>query len=149
MISIEEKVQWLVDRAEIHDLIMNFARCADTKDWNGYAALFAEDGAALLPFGRLEKKDLVKSVTPVLAPFALTQHLFTNVSIDVNGDTANTNHYLQAVHVPSSDEQELHADIGGWYNNTYRRTADGWRLVTVDLTFVWSDGIPFQPGKPG
>jgi hypothetical protein len=74
--------------------------------------------------------------------------VFTNVSVTIEGDTARTNHYLQATHVPSTARPGQHADIGGWYDNTCRRTAEGWRFVTVDLTFIWSDGIPFEPGDP-
>lgn len=148
MTSLEENVQTLVDRAEIHDLLLAYARCADTKDWAGFADLFADDGHIILPFGKLEKADMARATAAVLSPFEETQHLFSNISIAIDGDSATTNHYLQATHVPSAREQGIHADIGGWYDNTCRRTAKGWKLVSVGLTFVWSDGIPFQPGDP-
>jgi ketosteroid isomerase-like protein len=146
--TTEEQIQLLMDRAEIHDLIMAYARYVDTKDWEAFADLFADDGCIILPFGKLEKKNLARSTANVLGPFQGTQHLFTNVSISIDGDVATTNHYLQATHVPSLAEGGSHADIGGWYDNTCRRTSDGWKFVTVDLTFVWSGGIPFRPGDP-
>jgi SnoaL-like domain len=144
----DARIQWLVDRAQIHDLLVAYARCADTKDWAGFAELFADEGTLVLPFGTVPKERLAESAERILGPFEATHHVFTNVSITIDGDTARTNHYLQATHVPSAVRPDQHADIGGWYDNTCRRTPEGWRFVTVDLTFVWSDGIPFEPGDP-
>jgi ketosteroid isomerase-like protein len=148
MSTIENQVHWLTDRAKINDLILAYARFVDTKDWEAFADLFVDDGCIILPFGKLEKNDMARATAAVLRPFEGTQHLFSNVGITIDGDVATTNHYLQATHVPTSADQGVHADIGGWYDNTLRRTSDGWRFVTVDLTFVWSGGIPFQPGDP-
>lgn len=148
MSTIETQVRWLTDRAEIQDLILAYARTADTRRWEAFADLFADDGCIILPFGRLEKRDMARSVEAVLKPFEATQHMFSNVAIAIDGDSASTNHYLQATHVPSSTDPGTHADIGGWYDNTLRRTPEGWRFVTVDLTFVWNDGVAFEPGDP-
>ena len=148
MSTLEADVRKLLDRAEINDLLLAYARCADTKDWEGFADLFTDDGYLVLPFGKLEKKDMSRAVRSVLAPWQATQHLFANVAITIDGDHATTNHYLQATHVPEANSASEHADIGGWYDNTCRRTPDGWKLVSVSLTFVWHDGIPFTPGDP-
>jgi uncharacterized protein (TIGR02246 family) len=147
-ISVEERITWLTDRAQIHDLLLSYARCADTKDWTGFADLFAEDGRLVLPFGSIGKDEIAASAERILAPYEATHHLFANVGIDIDGDSARTNHYLQAVHLPSASTSSRHEDIGGWYNNTYRRTPDGWRFVSVDLAFVWSAGDVFEPGNP-
>jgi hypothetical protein len=42
------QLRWLVDRAAISDLLIDFARALDDKDWEGYAANFAEDGVLAL-----------------------------------------------------------------------------------------------------
>jgi uncharacterized protein (TIGR02246 family) len=148
MTNLEDKVQWLQDRVEIQDLLHSYARCADTKDWEGFADLFTDDGYLVLPFGKLEQKDMVRAVASVLSPWPATHHLFANVTIAVDGDFATTNHYLQATHVTDATNPSAHADIGGWYDNTFRRTPSGWKIVSVDLTFVWHDGVPFEPGDP-
>ena len=66
--ATEEQIQWLMDRAEIHDLIMAYARYVDTKDWEAFADLFADDGCIILPFGKLEKKNLARSTANVARP---------------------------------------------------------------------------------
>jgi hypothetical protein len=144
----EERLQWLVDRAQIHDLVVSYARCADEKDWEGFAELFSDEGRLVLPFGDITKDQMAESGERILRPFGSTHHMFTNFAIEIEGDTARSRHYLQATHVLDAAEKGQHADIGGWYDNEYRRTPDGWRFVSVNLTFIWSDGEPFAPGDP-
>lgn len=146
--TLEEKVAWLTDRAEIHDLVLSYARCADTKDWQGYSDLFAEEGRIIWPYGDISKADIARSIGRILGPFEATHHMLTNIGITIDGDRARTHHYLQSIHIPSVDEPGRHSGIGGWYDNEYRRTPDGWRFVSLDLTFIWSSGIPFAPGDP-
>jgi hypothetical protein len=33
--SPEQRLQWLVDRAEIAECLVNYARCIDRRDWAG------------------------------------------------------------------------------------------------------------------
>jgi hypothetical protein len=146
--TLEAQVAWLTDRAQIHDLLLSYARCADTKNWAGFADLFTDEGRILLPFGSIVKDQIAASGESILAPYEGTHHLFANVGIEIEGDIARTNHYLHAVHVTSASAPSQHADIGGWYDNVCRRTADGWRFESVDLTFVWADGNVFEPGTP-
>jgi hypothetical protein len=144
----EEQLQWLIDRAQIQDLLVAYARCADEKDWDGFADLYADEGRLVLPFGDITRDQMAASCERVLRPFGRTHHMFSNFAIDIDGDTASSRHYLHATHVYDAEQQGRHADIGGWYDNEYRRTEDGWRFVSVNLTFIWSDGAPFEPGDP-
>ena len=38
------------------------------------------------------------------------------------------------------DDQSTQWLGGGWYDNEYRRTAEGWRLTRVRITPVWDIG---------
>jgi hypothetical protein len=52
-----------------------------------------------------------------------------------------TRSYLIGIHL-LDDDRVRHADGGGWYDCTLRRTEQGWRFVTVSLTEVWTAGEP-------
>ena len=148
--SILEPVQWLLDRAEISDLLYRFASCLDAKDYQGYAENFVEGGYVELPeptskVGGTFK--MYKEKMPELMPHGLgnytgTHHLSTNHQIVIDGDTATSRSYLQAVHVGETPFE--HWDGGGWYDSTYRRTAQGWRFVGVRLNILWLTGTPKQ-----
>jgi hypothetical protein len=50
-------------------------------------------------------------------------------------------------------DQTNHRMRMGWYSDTYRRTDDGWRLVTRSMTFLRRDGSidsgnPHDPRRP-
>lgn len=145
--SLAAKVQWLVDRAEISDLLFSFARSLDSKDAAAYAANYAEDGVLELPdpttggYVTVPRERMTEFVEKGLAnSYAATHHMSTNHQITVSGDTASSRSYLQAVHVRESPFD--HWDAGGWYDCSYRRTPRGWKFTHVRLTTVWMAGQP-------
>ncbi len=42
--SPEQRLQWLVDRAEIAECLVNYARCIDRRDWAGLHDSYTADG---------------------------------------------------------------------------------------------------------
>jgi 3-phenylpropionate/cinnamic acid dioxygenase small subunit len=139
-VTPEEQVRWLVDRARISDLLHAFARALDTKDWEAYAAMYAESGVLELPWATVGRAELAGFVSQDLGRFHATHHLSSNHSIEIDGDTARSRSYLLSMHVVDPDDQASQWLAGGWYDNEYRRTAEGWRLTRVRITPVWQIG---------
>lgn len=145
---MNEQLQWLVDRALISDLLVEFARALDTRDWDAYAATYVDD--AVLEIGdvvRLEGRDAIRAATERnLGAYAGTWHGSSNHAITVDGDSATTRSYLHGVHLLADDsghrDSFRHADGSGWYDCGLRRTADGWRFTRVRITEVWHAGEP-------
>jgi hypothetical protein len=52
---------------------------------------------------------------------------------------ARTRSYLIGIHRVDDDTYH-HADGGGWYDCTLRRTPEGWRFATVRIHEVWHAG---------
>jgi uncharacterized protein (TIGR02246 family) len=140
----EEQLAWLVDRAQISDLVITYARLADTADWDGIAALFTEDGLVTTPVGRpFRGREFARYSGPFMARFAATHHMISNIAVAIDGDHATSHSYLQAVHRTRDNDLGAHADIGGWYEHTFVRDAGGWRIASMKLHFVWTAGEPF------
>lgn len=137
------QLQWLVDRAEISDLLVEFARTLDEQDWEANTALYLADGVFTAGPLRLEGHDqLRRTGSPQgLAQYRGTWHLSANHAISITADTARTRSYLLGVHM-LGDDTFCHADGGGWYDCTLRRTADGWRFATASVHEVWHAGQP-------
>lgn len=155
----DEQLAWLVDRAHISDLLVEFARALDERDWDAYAATYVEDaefriGEALTLRGR----DAIRGVTAGergLAQYAGTWHGSSNHAIRISGDTATTRSYLYGVHLLGGGSSR-HADGSGWYDCTLHRTngvelAGGWRFTSVRITEVWTAGeeLPHVPRPAG
>jgi len=147
--SLSEKVQWLVDRALISELLFSFAQALDTKNVDAYVNNFAKDGVLelpdpasstgevlIIPRNRLE--EFVRR--GIATAYRATHHISANHQITIAGDTAMSRSYLQAVHVGATPLD--HWDAGGWYDCNYIRTPDGWKFTHVKLTAVWLTGTP-------
>jgi hypothetical protein len=141
--ALADQVQWLLNRALISDLLYKFARALDTKDFATYVANFAEDGYIELPQPSggsfiLRRAEMLEKVPGSLARYPATHHMSSNHQIEINGDTASSRSYLQAIHVGKRPTE--HWDAGGWYDCTYVRSRDGWKFRHVKLTAVWLSG---------
>jgi ketosteroid isomerase-like protein len=139
-----EQLQWLVDRAAISDLLVDFARALDDQDWQGYAANYATDGVLEIgpTISHHGRAGMDEFVAGSLGRYAGTHHLSSNHAIDIDGDTANTRSYLLAAHVLDADDPSRHADGAGWYRCALRRTPEGWRFTHVTLEIRYLSGEP-------
>jgi hypothetical protein len=145
-LNVEAKLQWLVDRAQISDLLYSFASALDNKNWKRYADNYAEDGYIELPDPQstdgasfiLQKNRMLELVPISLGRYSATHHISTNHQITIQGDQADSRSYLQAVHVGPKPAE--HWTAGGWYDCHYVRTPQGWKFARVKLTCVWLTG---------
>jgi uncharacterized protein (TIGR02246 family) len=134
------QLQWLVDRAQISDLLVEMARTLDDRDGAGYAALFTEDGALELGEMRLQGREaLAASVAQNLAGYGAVWHLSSNHAIEIDGDRARTRSYVLGAHVHGEDLAQ-HADMAGWYDTALVRTGRAWRFESVSASVVWMSG---------
>lgn len=153
MTTLEQQVAWLVDRALISDLLVEFARALDERDWDAYAATYVEDG--VLEIGdavRFEGRATIRAVTASergIGGYAGTWHGSSNHAITIDGDVATTRSYLQGVHLLGGSSFH-HADGSGWYDCALRRAPGGWRFTRVHITEVWHAGepLPHVSGPP-
>jgi len=138
------QLQWLVDRAAISDLLIDFARALDDQDWEGYAANYTDDGVlAISPaIAHTGREGMARFVAAGLGQYAGTHHLSANHAITVDGDTATTRSYLIAAHILDADDPYQHADGAGWYRCQLRRTEHGWRFSHVTLEIRYLAGQP-------
>jgi hypothetical protein len=139
-----DALQQLLDRAELSELMSQYAAGVDLLDRDLYQSCFTDP--VEIDFGSFDDA-AVKAMTPaewadycwdLIERLDSTQHIITNHRITFNGDDEATiiaymhaQHYLQ--------------DIGGYiaagyYTNRAVRTADGWRLARVRFTLTWESG---------
>jgi ketosteroid isomerase-like protein len=143
--TTEQQLQWLVDRAQISDLLLSFAHSVDAHDHERYTANFTEDGVLELPFGRFAGRETIAAMEQPIAQMA-SHHISANHMIDLDGDTARTRSYLIATHVFDRSDPRDHAQAGGWYDCELRRTEEGWRFASVRLSIVWETAAMIRDG---
>jgi len=139
------QLRWLVDRAQISDLLVAMARALDDLDGAGYAALYTQDGALELGDMRVQGREaLAAGVARNLGRYGAVWHLSANHAIEIDGDLARTRSYVIGAHRHGDDLSE-HADMAGWYDTTVVRTAEGWRFESVSASVLWTSGSGALP----
>lgn len=121
------------DWLEICNLKARYCRLLDTKDWDGWAALFTEDceidtrpAGGTLETGR---DSFVTMVRRSLAE-AKTVHQVHSPEITIDGDIGEAVWAMQDRVV----KDEFSLTGYGHYHETYRRSADGWKIARQKLS---------------
>jgi uncharacterized protein (TIGR02246 family) len=90
--SSDARLQQLLDKEEIRNLLLDYGRHLDSRDFKAYASLFAKDGEWVGGFGSVSGPANIQAFMEKnmgTAPNrANNYHLLSNFVIDVQGDTA-------------------------------------------------------------
>ena len=140
----------IADRIEIDDLLTRYATAVDTKDWDLYRTVFTDD--AVIDYTsaggiRGSLGEVVEWLSHALKLFPMTQHLITNRHVVLEGDTATgRSYYYNPLGRPDGTGGMQLLFFGGYYNDRFRRTADGWRIAERVEETAWVEGS--LPGTP-
>jgi uncharacterized protein (TIGR02246 family) len=88
--SIAARLQRFEDKAEIEALLLDYGRYLDSRDFAGYASLFAKDGQWIGGFGTVPAAEIKAFMEKAMGTqnIAKNYHLLSNFVITVKGDTA-------------------------------------------------------------
>jgi ketosteroid isomerase-like protein len=89
--SLAARVQVLEDKEEIRNLLIDYGRLLDARDFAGYSRLFAKDGEWTGGFGTARGPAAIQAFMEknISGPNAgHTYHILSNCGIQVRGDTA-------------------------------------------------------------
>jgi 3-phenylpropionate/cinnamic acid dioxygenase small subunit len=125
-------LQQIADRIEIDDLLTRYATALDSKDWDLFSTCFTPDAAIDYTAAGGIKGTLPEVrawLAQVMPRFQMTQHLVTNRSVQVDGDTATCRSCLFNPMGAQADDGMVLFFEGGYYRDRLCRTPDGWRII--------------------
>ena len=134
----------IADRLAIEDQLTRYCRAIDTGAWDLLDAVFTPD--AVIDYTssggiRGSFPEVKAWLARVLPRFAVRQHLVTNHEITIDGDRATSRAYLYNPMGLRRDDGGVDLfHVGGEYQDRWRRTADGWRIVERVEIERWRDG---------
>ncbi len=135
--------QALEDRIAAEDLLTRYATAVDRRDWEQYRSIFTTDAeidytSAGGIAGTVD--EIVEFLSTSLEMFEMTQHLVSNIDLEVNGDSATvTAMFNNPMRLPGGDTWFT----GGWYHHDLVRTPNGWRSRRLREESAWFDRAPF------
>jgi hypothetical protein len=124
--------QEISDRLEIQDLMVRYSHAVDTKQWDLLDDVFTAD--ALIDYSAMggTNGDLASTkafLAQVLPNFPAFQHLVSNSSITVDGDTATGRTMCHnPMLIANGDGQQSVMFCGLWYLDTFARVDGHWRI---------------------
>ena len=133
--STDERLQWLIDREEIFDLVRleRFAR--DQGDFDRLADLYTQDSRVRVSWFTGTGRAFAEASRAVLASGLVSKHLIVPMKVEIAGECALVESYGQ---VQSRDM------VGGVltdlvahcrFYSRVARTVDGWRLASFDCIY--------------
>ena len=136
-------LQELRDYLEIIELANRYGRYADENRfadqgediYTDDVVVEMENGAVTIEGLEANKQSAVKSKYV----FARTQHVITNVLVDLHGDRADVRTNLVATHIFDLDHPEQYWIVKGFYVWEAVRTPKGWRLSRRALYRTWEE----------
>ena len=135
--------QALADRIAAEDLLTRYATAVDRRDWEQSRSIFTADAeidytSAGGIAGTVD--EIVEFLSTSLEMFEMTQHLVSNIDLEVNGESATvTAMFNHPMRLPGGDTWFT----GGWYHHDLVRTPDGWRSRRLREESAWFDRAPF------
>ena len=133
-------VRDLCDRSAITDLVSRLGRWLDQKQFDDaelLASLFTQDILLETPGGKSEGLAAVVDQARRRHTEERTQHVHTNVLVDLHGDTAAVEANLIVTFVPRAAAADVFSQVGTRYRFTVVRTGEGWRFSSIRDTLIW------------
>ena len=149
--QIPPAIQTAADKVEIQEVMARYAGAVDSKRWDLLDRVFIKGSVIdFEPNGgvRDEYPGIVEYLKTAMAGFAAYQHYLSNFVIEVNGDEARSRFYVWTPLITIVDGRDEIIMDGGYYDATFVRTADGWRVKELVSGLVWVDEKMAQAMPP-
>ena len=127
--SVETRLQRFADKDDIQNVLLEYGRALDARDFTAYSNLFAADGEWVGGFGAVKgpaniKAFMEKNMGTNGNP-THNYHLLSNFVVKVNGDTATA--WSRWAFVQPQDRGAVIAQAGS-YDDTFVRENGVWKF---------------------
>jgi hypothetical protein len=137
-VSRDPAVQAMLDRLEIEEVLLRYCRACDRVDEKLLRAVFhpdATDEYVGLFSGNIQEG--VPTMMKMRRRFLLTTHTLSNISIEVEGSTARSESYVQALHRFERDGAEYEWVAGGRYLDRHEKRGGVWKIAHRQTLIDW------------
>ena len=137
------KVQELLDKQAIHELINAYCNAADRHDHEKMRSLYHPD--ALDDHGSFFSglaMEFIDKLPEIQAPMEILHHNVTTVNLALEGDYAEGEIYILAFHKIKTDDGAMDLLIGGRYFDKYEKRNGQWKFLHRSVVADWANLHP-------
>lgn len=131
-------VQAMLDRHEINEVLLRYCRACDQADEALLRFVFHPDASVEyegLTAGPV--REAIPNMLRMRARFALTMHVLSNVSIEVEASTARSESYVMAHHRFRRDGAQYEWVAGGRYLDRHEKRGGAWAIAHRQTLIFW------------
>lgn len=130
----------LTDEAALMALSLEYADAVRARDAERWSRTWTEDSRWVLDGGRdvVGREAIVEMWSTAIAKYQVVIQMYQACAFDIVGDTATGRCEFQELNLKADGGRHI---LAGHYQDTYRRTAEGWRFTSRHLTKYYS-GTP-------
>lgn len=132
-------LQELADQQEIQRQIIRIGAMLDDHDFQGSESIFTDDVSIETPGGVASGVGAATAQAKRNHAKFITQHLISNVLIDVSSDSATARADVLATFIAIGDASGQRNTVAGGYFFEFRRSAAGWLVSDLKMTPLWND----------
>ena len=131
-------LQGLLDKQEIHEVLMRYCRGIDRRDEELLKSVFHPD--ALDEHGVFDGNALefAHIAIDMLKQFTATSHMIMNEYVQLEGETAHVESYVLASHRSMRDERTIDMTMGARYVDRFERRNGEWRIAYRVVVHDWN-----------
>ena len=130
--SLEARLERLSSIAEIRQLLTDYGRTLDDRDFKAYSLLFAENGGTWEgSFGKVEGPKAIEELMIKMFAHGTTMdrpnyHLMSSPDVEVDGDKARA--WSRFTFIMDDEEGKPELVSAGEYNDTFVKENGRWRF---------------------
>ena len=140
----------LLDRRELYDLALRYARAADRRDYAVFREIFTEQGAIhghrggvdTKPLYSIEGRETIVAGLSGLEQYEKTLHVVANQLVDMEGDRASGETYCMAHHIYRKDGAPMNRTMAIRYQDRFVRKDGRWYFEERRLDVDWERDRP-------
>jgi len=144
----QAELRWLLDRAQIHDVLMRYSRGVDRGDGELVVSCFHPGATLDMGRGPMAPAALAEGISKMTATG--TMHFIGNEYVEVDGDAAYSETYFISYATITDAGKSATRSRGGRYLDRFERRDGDWKIARRLLVDEWSriDDLPAPPAPP-
>lgn len=137
----EGALRALIDKQQIHDVLMRYCRSVDRMDMDLLRSCYWPDATDDHGPYKGSAEGFFAVVEDMSAAYDVTQHIIANEYVELNGDRAMCESYfLMPAGLPGEPRQVWL--LGGRYLDLFERRLGEWRILDRTVTYDWDSQVP-------